>query len=781
MCNTRAILLITVLSLGLGALQAQEAWGLNGKGETTPQSFTVKVGTNESTANGGMVGHGGYFEGQVTIGPAVELTNDGKLRVQMSGKAGTKELGRRDPGGLALINWGISMQDFSGHGLVTKVRAVFDKGEAVSEKGGQDAYELKIPQGATRLNRLEVDWEWDLSQTKKHLVFEVTLKIEKYHVQDFSLVYGDRQAARFELEAAVRKAEEALRDADSAARLLHPEEFERQREEDRVLSLAREANERLLQANRDKEKTVNDEDRRLIPEMNKFAADSKAAEAEFKEVQAAVERAKKLAGVKTFEEYPEPLKARITAVQAKLKELKERFARLEAENQANEQKKAEQLKIPKLTQEADKAVAEFNRVKDANDAWNKTVNGPAKQKRDDAQAALKDAQDKLASMNATNTPRITYIEMDDSKAAVFVRNQDYNLTSDIDQKLALAKARYEKLEEQRKQFKAEALAASKEVSDATDKLVNKIWLSYLAQMGVVAANEAVDFWKAAREGGVAGVGAEAAKKILEMTTKIVRNGTWQLETYFEPNDQSVLQGKTVVETSWDLLIKEGAIGPLTGLGKEAAYKSVMDDMHGRIDKAVVNGLSDAKLELAISKYEHAADHFAELKKPSTLGAKAKGFGWDVFFTAVRDYAKDPIKQALANIIEGEEWKRWADVEGRRQWATVLWLKASTLRTAQEDEVKRLEAEKARIDKLVKEKQPFQNVSINQEFKNGAQLDITLTDSGLDKDAPYSRIIKVTLGGKEATRVGTDLKFRIKAEDLAHDGQGGVKFDVFVER
>jgi len=176
-CNTRnqcaaarfaPAIALTLLSLtALGQTSNEPAKPELIFGEPSPQSFEVYAGdANESTKGGGIVGGGGYYYAVVTIAPRYELPGDGTARITLdSAHVTRKEIQRQDPHGLALVSWSIDLMDMSAPaGRVTQVKANFDSGSATSDAHGAGTYVFQIPQGASKLNTFEVQWEWGRKQ-----------------------------------------------------------------------------------------------------------------------------------------------------------------------------------------------------------------------------------------------------------------------------------------------------------------------------------------------------------------------------------------------------------------------------------------------------------------------------------------------------------------------------------------------------------------------------------------------------------------------------------------
>jgi len=137
-----------------------------GRVQLASQAFEVTHALDEG---GGVTGgKGAFYRARVAISPEIgvdesELTVWPNLEVT--------ELERRDPGGVAIIGWSMTIQDLQ-ESSVKVVRAVFDKGKAEGQLGwlDQDA-SMSIPELAVELAAVQVVFQW--LDYKRDLTFSV--------------------------------------------------------------------------------------------------------------------------------------------------------------------------------------------------------------------------------------------------------------------------------------------------------------------------------------------------------------------------------------------------------------------------------------------------------------------------------------------------------------------------------------------------------------------------------------------------------------------------------
>lgn len=146
--------------------------GSSDSGTFGAQSFQISIGNPpDPSQTYGMVGGGGYYLADITIAPRYEAPGDGSVRIMLGrDQVANKVQARRDPGGLALISWSISLSDLDDpSSLFKEVRVRFDHTAVIADPLGSGVFKAYVPRGATRLLGVEADWKWE--QIRKTLSF----------------------------------------------------------------------------------------------------------------------------------------------------------------------------------------------------------------------------------------------------------------------------------------------------------------------------------------------------------------------------------------------------------------------------------------------------------------------------------------------------------------------------------------------------------------------------------------------------------------------------------
>jgi F0F1-type ATP synthase membrane subunit c/vacuolar-type H+-ATPase subunit K len=146
----------------LGVYYMQLGHRLAGSGEPEPVEFLVTYGSPPRPGLYGMVGRGGYFVASVKMAPRYEIPGDGTVHLILGPeRVSSQQLVKCCASGLAVLGFEFALMDFNPPGAVRSVRALFDRGETVSNDAGLGTYTLAIPAGATRLRGFEVEWQWE--------------------------------------------------------------------------------------------------------------------------------------------------------------------------------------------------------------------------------------------------------------------------------------------------------------------------------------------------------------------------------------------------------------------------------------------------------------------------------------------------------------------------------------------------------------------------------------------------------------------------------------------
>jgi hypothetical protein len=121
----------------------------------------------DPTTGRGMIGGGGFYHAIMGVAPTCEIINDSLLNIILNnGQMKYKVIERHDPGGLALLGWSFDLMDAeNGPRYVKMVKVVYDSGEdSLAGNGGN--YTFVVPEGAGKLIRVEVSWEWFNNKTR---------------------------------------------------------------------------------------------------------------------------------------------------------------------------------------------------------------------------------------------------------------------------------------------------------------------------------------------------------------------------------------------------------------------------------------------------------------------------------------------------------------------------------------------------------------------------------------------------------------------------------------
>ena len=135
------------------------------------QEFDVSLGQPPRPGQTfGLVGGGCYYRGRIKLAPEFTVPGDGTVHVRLDSDHATRtDLQRGNCGGLAAIGFGESLMDLDPVARIVEIRGTFDRGQAANRLADGNERLLVIPRGATRLLRVEFDWEWE--QNRKTLVF----------------------------------------------------------------------------------------------------------------------------------------------------------------------------------------------------------------------------------------------------------------------------------------------------------------------------------------------------------------------------------------------------------------------------------------------------------------------------------------------------------------------------------------------------------------------------------------------------------------------------------
>jgi hypothetical protein len=145
----------------------------------------------------------------------------------------------------------------------------------------------------------------------------------------------------------------------------------------------------------------------------------------------------------------------------------------------------------------------------------------------------------------------------------------------------------------------------------------------------------------------------------------------------------------------------------------------------------------------------------------------------------RDLAKMATKKALAEWIEGEALALYLAAEAEARLRTQIFLAASSVYWEAYDEHRKRVDERREILRQY-DARNHMRILKDERFPEGAELLIVLRDAAGRPLSAAGHRVTVTLGGKQAEQVAADqMFFRIAANDLEHDGDGGVTLAIAV--
>jgi hypothetical protein len=146
----------------------------------------------------------------------------------------------------------------------------------------------------------------------------------------------------------------------------------------------------------------------------------------------------------------------------------------------------------------------------------------------------------------------------------------------------------------------------------------------------------------------------------------------------------------------------------------------------------------------------------------------------------RDLAKMATKKALAEWLEGVPMAEYLAAESEARILTQIFLAASGVYWEAYDPYNQRVQERREILRQYDAKNHMQ-ILRDERFPEGADLLIVLRDEQQRPLSAAGHRVVVKLGGKPAQQIDTGaFFFRIAADDLQHDGKGGVALEISVE-
>ncbi|HLK57142.1 MAG TPA: hypothetical protein VKU00_11285 [Chthonomonadaceae bacterium] len=134
---------------------------LQGSGEMRGLSILIPNGTGAPVTNKSDIKAGTYYT-KVTFKPHVEAPGDGSMTVTLDKDHVTSTVVQGlDTGGVGAPTGTAPKMDFTDPiKCIGEVRGVFDTGVATAKGTGDAPRSLQIPDGATKMNSLDVDFTW---------------------------------------------------------------------------------------------------------------------------------------------------------------------------------------------------------------------------------------------------------------------------------------------------------------------------------------------------------------------------------------------------------------------------------------------------------------------------------------------------------------------------------------------------------------------------------------------------------------------------------------------
>jgi ribosome modulation factor len=211
------------------------------------------------------------------------------------------------------------------------------------------------------------------------------------------------------------------------------------------------------------------------------------------------------------------------------------------------------------------------------------------------------------------------------------------------------------------------------------------------------------------------------------------------------------------------------------VGQSQAEKAVeafqaMTEARAKFQKALQEGAFPRYADIAGNSLKESLKKAAKDPKMRKLAASVG-----------RDLAKEELKEVVGDWIEGTALRSYLAAETEARLATQIFLAASGVYWESYDLYQARVADRREILRQYEPKNHMQ-IKKDERFPEGAELLIVLRDLEGHPLPATGHKITVKLGGKPA-RLGTQDQFffAVKAEDLQHDGKGGVALEISVEQ
>jgi hypothetical protein len=356
----------------------------------------------------------------------------------------------------------------------------------------------------------------------------------------------------------------------------------------------------------------------------------------------------------------------------------------------------------------------------------------------------------------------------------------------LNEEIPYYRGRFNELSEQRAAAQQEFRDASKEDFDAGNRYADSIFKSALGQAAVEAG---MIIGVGAAKGGLFGILKEAGTKLLFAPAT-------GLPKFYDPQEQEIsyapaddLKGAGIyIAKDFGKGTAGGLLPDALGVAKE--YLAQRDPKAVWQAYAKLEYMNMRGFDQAFRNYRDAREALQAAKTKLTSGAGmniATGF----ILAAAQDIAKDTMKKAIANYFQGKAFEAFMRAEIRVNIARLDLLKVSKLYWQCSDA---LDAKTNLRYDILRQYDAKNNMKIvqNNPFYKGQDLVVEIVDLSRWYSKTYDwktkapREIEVFVGGKKATPVDRGdnqpvMSFKVKAEGLKHDGDGGVKLQIKVNK
>lgn len=356
----------------------------------------------------------------------------------------------------------------------------------------------------------------------------------------------------------------------------------------------------------------------------------------------------------------------------------------------------------------------------------------------------------------------------------------------LGEEIPVYRQRLTQLAETRAQAQQEFRDASREDFEAGNKYADSIWKSALGQASVEAL---MIIGVGAAKGGLVGILKEAGTKLLFAPAT-------GLPKFYDPQEQAISYAPADNLKEAGIYVgKDFAKGAVSGL-KDDALNVAKSYLAQRDPKVIAQAYANVRymslsgFDKAFSDYQ-AARGALQAAKSKLLSGAGMNLATGFVVAAAKDIAKDTMKKAVANYFQGAAFEAFMRAEIRVNIARLDLLKVSELYWQCSDALDT--KTNLRYD-ILRQYDAKNNMKIerNDRFYKGQDLVIEIVDLSRWYSKTYDwktkapRQIEVIVGGKKATPIDRGdnqpvMSFKVKAEGLKHDGDGGVKLQINVNQ